>query len=199
MTALLLAALQMAYERRRPPGLLHHSDGGSQYASRTYRLALDHMAMTCSMSRKGDCWDNAVVESFFANLEREEVAETIHATRQGDWSAMFTYLEVFYNRERRHSSLAYLSPAEFEQSSRAAELPVHPSGSTPCTALACTSDRPSRNSTARADCVPESRPITKRDVVIFGPFSFGSLLHEDGRLVIFCDLGIEDCPSPLAR
>lgn len=69
-TALPLAALQMAYERRRPPpGLLHHSDRGSQYASRAYRLALDHMAMTCSMSRKGDCWDNAVVESFFANLK----------------------------------------------------------------------------------------------------------------------------------
>ena len=120
-TNLPLAALQMAYERRRPPpGLLHHSDRGSQYASRAYRLALDHMAMTCSMSRKGDCWDNAVVESFFASLKREEVAETVYATRQEARSALFTYLEVFYNRERRHSSLGYLSPAEFEQSSRAA-------------------------------------------------------------------------------
>ena len=76
--------------------------------------------MTCSMSRKGDCWDNAVVESFFANLKREEVADRVYATRQEARSALFSYLEVFYNRERRHSSLGYLSPAEFEQSSRVA-------------------------------------------------------------------------------
>lgn len=120
-TDLPLAALQMAYERRRPPpGLRHHSDRGSQYASRAYRLALEGMGMTCSMSRKGNCWDNAVVESFFANLKREEVAETVYATRQEARSALFSYLEVFYNRERRHSSLGDLSPAEFEQSSRAA-------------------------------------------------------------------------------
>ncbi|PTA66372.1 hypothetical protein C8263_18205 [Deinococcus arcticus] len=76
--------------------------------------------MTCRMSRKGDCWDNAVVESFFAHLKRAEVAETVSATRQAARSALFSDLEVFYNRERRHSSLGYLSPAEFEQSSRAA-------------------------------------------------------------------------------
>lgn len=116
-----LPALRMAHERRRPPpGLLHHSDRGSQYASRAYQLALESMGMICSMSRKGDYWDNAVVESFFANLKREEVADTVCQTRQEARSALFTYLEVFYNKERRHSSLGYLSPAEFEQSSRAA-------------------------------------------------------------------------------
>lgn len=116
-TALPLAALKMAFERRRPsPGLVHHSDRGSQYASRTYCSALKAMGMTCSMSRKGDCWDNAVVESFFANLKREEVADATYRTRQEARSALFSYMEVFYNRQRRHSTLGYRSPEEFEQS-----------------------------------------------------------------------------------
>ncbi len=116
MTAdLPLAALRMAFLQRHPaPGLMHHSDRGSQYASQVYQHALQGMQMTCSMSRKGDCCDNAVVESFFASLKREECDGASYSTRDIARQHVFAYLEQFYNRKRRHSSLGYVSPAEFE-------------------------------------------------------------------------------------
>ena len=110
-----LAALKMAFNRRHPtPGLLHHSDRGTQYASKTYQHALKGMRMTCSMSRKGDCFDNAVVESFFASLKREECDGAAYPTREIARQHVFAYLEQFYNRKRHHSSLGYLSPVNFE-------------------------------------------------------------------------------------
>ncbi len=114
-TTLVLDALRMALRRRRPePGLLHHSDRGTQYASAAYRAALAAAGMVASMSRKGDCWDNAVAESFFATLKWELVRRSRWATRAEARTAVFDYIETWYNRRRRHSSLGYLSPAEYE-------------------------------------------------------------------------------------
>jgi transposase InsO family protein len=114
-TSLVLQALRMALRRRRPPaGLLHHSDRGCQYASAAYRAALAAAGITASMSRPGDCWDNAVAESFFATLKWELVRRCRWATRAQARSAVFEYIEAWYNRRRRHSSLGYVSPAEYE-------------------------------------------------------------------------------------
>ena len=113
---LALAALTMALSRRQPPrGLIHHSDRGSQYASSEYRRLLAANNIVCSMSRRGDCWDNAVAESFFSTLKLELVYESDWAIRAEARPAIFEYLEAFYNRERRHSSLGYLSPVAFER------------------------------------------------------------------------------------
>jgi putative transposase len=113
---LTLAALEMALARRRPPlGLLHHSDRGSQYASDDYRRTLDRHGIVCSMSRRGDCWDNAVAESFFATLKVELVHDAAWATRATARAALFDYIEAFYNGQRRHSALGYLSPRAFER------------------------------------------------------------------------------------
>jgi putative transposase len=118
---LVLSGLEMALQGRQPPqGLIHHSDRGSQYASTDYQQALASRGIECSMSRKGNCWDNAVVESFFSSLKQELVYRTDFATRQQARSALFEYIEVFYNRQRRHSTLGYLSPVDFEN----AALPV---------------------------------------------------------------------------
>jgi putative transposase len=112
---LVLDALAMAVGQRQPrPGLLPHSDRGRQYASAAYQAALTRLGVCASMSRVGDCWDNAVVESFFATLKTELVDGTDWRTREEARQALFAYLEVWYNRQRRHSTLAYLSPAEFE-------------------------------------------------------------------------------------
>jgi putative transposase len=112
---LTLDALAMALRARAPGyGLLHHSDRGSQYASADYQTALAAAGITCSMSRKGNCYDNAVAESFFATLKTELVHDEDWATRAQARSAIFEYLEVFYNRRRRHSSIGYVSPEEFE-------------------------------------------------------------------------------------
>lgn len=109
-------ALAMAVAQRQPaPGLLHHSDRGRQYASLAYRAQLAQAQMQVSMSRVGDCWDNAVVESFFASLKTELVAGADWRTRDAARQALFHYLEVWYNRQRRHSTLGYRSPADFEQ------------------------------------------------------------------------------------
>ena len=122
-TQLVLGALDMALKSRKPPrGLLHHSDRGSQYASADYQRALEQRAIRCSMSRKGNCWDNAVVESFFSSLKRELVHEADFTTREQATAALFEYIEVFYNRKRRHSSLGYLSPVEYERSVLPTEL-----------------------------------------------------------------------------
>jgi len=113
---LVLAALAMAVGQRQPaPGLLHHSDQGRQYTSTAYRARLTALGMQVSMSRVGECWDNAVVESFFASLKTELVDGTAWRTRDEARHALFGYLEVWYNRQRRHSTLGYQSPAAFEQ------------------------------------------------------------------------------------
>jgi len=111
-----LAALRMALERRRPAsGLVHHSDRGVQYASESYRRALVANGLVPSMSRKGNCWDNAPAESFFGTLKTELVRDRVFSSRAVARTEVFEYLEVFYNRTRRHSSLGYISPAEFER------------------------------------------------------------------------------------
>ena len=110
-----LDALGMALAHRQPgAGLLHHSDRGIQYACDAYQALLETHAVIPSMSRKGDCWDNAVAESFFATLKTELVAGTEWHTREAARAAVFQYIEMWYNRRRRHSSLGYLSPMEFE-------------------------------------------------------------------------------------
>jgi putative transposase len=109
-------ALDMALARRRPKaGLLHHSDRGSQYTSRAYRLILAQSGIMVSMSRKGNCWDNAAMESFFGSLKEECVGNTIYASHEEARLALFIYLEVYYNRIRRHSTLGYVSPLVYEQ------------------------------------------------------------------------------------
>jgi len=120
-TELTISALEMAIAMRRPtPGLLHHSDRGSQYACADYRAVLEAHGMTASMSRKGNCWDNAVAESFFATLELELILNHRWATRDEARRAIFRYIETWYNRERRHSTLDYVSPAAYEERLRAA-------------------------------------------------------------------------------
>jgi len=113
---LVVDALELAIQRRFPgEGLLAHSDRGSQYASEHYQRLLEKHGITCSMSRRGDCWDNAPMESFFASLKKELVHGADFATRAEARAALVEYIEVFYNNQRRHSSLGYVSPAEYEQ------------------------------------------------------------------------------------
>jgi putative transposase len=108
-------ALTMAIRRRTPnAGLLHHSDRGSQYAATAYQQLLTTHGMTGSMSRRGNCWDNACVESFFGTLKRELIYHRQYRTRDEATQDIFEYIEVFYNRKRRHSTLGYDSPAEYE-------------------------------------------------------------------------------------
>jgi transposase InsO family protein len=108
-------ALRMALTHRRPGrDLLHHSDRGAQYASDAYQSLLAAHGIEPSMSRKGNCWDNAVVESFFGTLKRELVHHERYADHEEARRSLFEYIEVFYNRRRRHSTLGYRSPAEFE-------------------------------------------------------------------------------------
>ena len=115
-TDIVLDALTMAVGQRLPgPGLLSHSDRGSQYTSDGYQTALRGHGITCSMSRKGNCWDNAVVESFFGTLKNELLYRRSWASRAEAMSAIHEYIEVFYNRKRRHSTLDYKSPAEYEK------------------------------------------------------------------------------------
>jgi putative transposase len=112
---LVLEALRVAIGRRTPNlGLVHHSDRGSQYASGDYQQALDQLGVVCSMSRKGNCWDNAVAESFFATLKTECIYRRRFATRAEARKAIFEFVEVFYNRRRRHSTIGYMTPTEFE-------------------------------------------------------------------------------------
>lgn len=114
-TELALGALRGALLRRRPPaGLVHHSDRGIQYAAAEYRQVLVQQGIQPSMSRKGNCWDNAVVESFFATLKEELIYRASWPTRQQATEAIGKYIDGFYNRRRRHSTLGYLSPIEFE-------------------------------------------------------------------------------------
>ena len=112
---LMLDALQMAIKRRRPkPGLVVHSDRGAQYASADFRQLLADHGLVASMSRKGNCYDNAFVESFWSSLKYETVYQHRFATRAEAKAALFDYIEIFYNRRRLHSSLGYVSPITFE-------------------------------------------------------------------------------------
>ena len=109
-------ALQMARGRRRPQaGLVHHSDRGCQYTSRAYRHRLEQAGMIVSLSRTGNCWENAAMESVFGSLKEECVGNAVFASHEEARSAIFTYLEVSYNRIRRHSTLGYVSPLLYEQ------------------------------------------------------------------------------------
>ena len=113
---LTLDALRMALAQRSPaPGVLHHSDRGSQYACGEYQALLARHGIRGSMSRRGDCWDNAVVESFFATLKTELVDGADWRTREEARAALFEYIELWYNRQRRHSALGYVSPVQYEQ------------------------------------------------------------------------------------
>jgi len=114
---LVVDALEMATRRRLPgAGLVAHSDRGSQYASADYQHLLGKHGITCSMSGVAQCWDNAPVESFFASLKKELVHHETYTSREEAKASIFEYVEVFYNRVRRHSSLGFLSPEEFERS-----------------------------------------------------------------------------------
>jgi putative transposase len=118
---LVIRALQMALVRRKPPpGLVHHSDRGSQYASADYRALLAQQGLICSMSRRGDCYDNAAMESFYHTLKTEHVHFRDYVTRRQAMTDLFDYIEVFYNRQRRHSFLDHVSPMAFENARRAA-------------------------------------------------------------------------------
>jgi putative transposase len=114
---LVMDALLMALWRRgRPRELLHHSDQGSQYAAEDFQRLLVHHGIRCSMSRKGDCWDNAAMESFFASLKKERVyRRSRYRTRDEARADLFDYIERFYNPRRRHSTLGQVSPVQFEQ------------------------------------------------------------------------------------
>ena len=109
----------MALMRRRPPrGLLFHSDRGVQYCALAFRRTAGGHGIRQSMSRKGNCWDNACAETFFKSLKRELIGDRIFATRSEARAAIFEYLEVFYNRRRLHSYLDYLTPVEYEERAR---------------------------------------------------------------------------------
>jgi putative transposase len=114
-------ALQMAIWKRKPAkGLLWHTDRGSQYASESHRTLLTQHGIQQSMSRKGNCWDNAVSESFFHTLKTELIHHQTFRNRDEARQAIFEYIEVFYNRERLHSANGYLSPVDYELQQKAA-------------------------------------------------------------------------------
>jgi putative transposase len=116
-TQLVSDALAMAIEQRRPdPGLLHHSDRGVQYACDDYQHLLKRNGLECSMSGKGNCYDNAAMESFWATLKTELIHQQHYATREQARLSIFEYIEAFYNRTRSHSTLGYVSPEQFEAS-----------------------------------------------------------------------------------
>jgi transposase InsO family protein len=115
-TALVIQAVQMAITSRKPrPGLIFHSDRGSQYASHLFQEVLSGSGLRPSMSRKGDCWDNAPTESFFATLKKELIRNLIYFTRRLAMTEIFRYIEGYYNNARAHSTLGYDSPAQFER------------------------------------------------------------------------------------
>ena len=115
---LVLEALDMALKGRKPaPGAIHHSDRGSQYCSKLYRAKLEANGLLASMSRKGNCYDNAVVESFFHTLKTELVYFQNYETREEARQSIFEFMEIFYNRQRLHSKLGYVSPVVYEKMS----------------------------------------------------------------------------------
>lgn len=115
-TQLVTDALIMAIWRRgKPDALLHHSDQGSQYTSEQFQRLMADNGVTCSMSRSGNCWDNAAMESFFSSLKTERIGKKIYRSRAQAKADVFDYIECFYNPTRRHSTLGYLSPIDFER------------------------------------------------------------------------------------
>jgi len=115
-SALVIDALTMALWRRgQPTRLLHHSDQGSQYTSEDFQRLLADQGIECSMSRKGDCWDNAAIESFFSSLKTERTRRKNYQTRDQARADVFAYIERFYNPRRRHSTLGHVSPDQFEK------------------------------------------------------------------------------------
>ncbi len=122
MTAeLVIDALKMAIWRRgKPDALLHHSDQGSQYTSDAFQDLLSDMGITCSMSRRGECHDNAVMESFYGSMKTEKLYREKYRTRDEARAAVFDYIEGFYNPHRRHSTLGNISPMAFEQQAHCA-------------------------------------------------------------------------------
>ena len=122
MTAQLVTdALAMAIWRRgKPDALLHHSDQGSQYTSEQFQRLMADNGVTCSMSRSGNVWDNAAMESFFSSLKTERIARKTYRTRNHARQDVFDYIERFYNPTRRHSTLGYLSPMDFEKQANVA-------------------------------------------------------------------------------
>jgi transposase InsO family protein len=122
-TVLALTALGHALRDRNPSlGLMHHSDRGSPYASGEYQKALAERGIVASMSRKGDCWDNAVAESFFATIKAELIEHEVYATHDAAVASTAEYIERFYNPQRRHSHLGHISPIEFELKAQVAAL-----------------------------------------------------------------------------
>jgi putative transposase len=117
MTAQLVTdALMMALWRRgKPESLMHHSDRGSQYTSESFQRLLSDLGITCSMSRSGNVWDNSAMESFFSSLKTERTAQKVYRTRDAARADVFDYIECFYNHRRRHSTLGYLSPTQYEE------------------------------------------------------------------------------------
>lgn len=117
MTAQLVTdALMMAvWRRRRPESVMHHSDRGSQYTSDRFQRLLGELGITCSMSRSGNCWDNSAMESFFKTLKTERTDNKVYRTRAEAKADVFDYIERFYNSKRRHSTIGYISPIQFEQ------------------------------------------------------------------------------------
>ena len=119
-------ALSNALEHRRPSGpVMHHSDRGVQYACDDYQELLRSNGLEVSMSRKGNCWDNAAMESFFGTLKQELVHRETYATREEARRSLFEYIEVFYNRQRLHSTLGYLSPVQYEESRKLPQVSAH--------------------------------------------------------------------------
>ena len=120
-TQLVTDALMMAIWRRgQPDALLHHSDQGSQYTSDQFQRLLGELGITCSMSRSGNCWDNSAMESFFKTLKTERTDRKVYRNRAEAKADVFDYIERFYNPRRRHSTLGYISPMQFEQQSQLA-------------------------------------------------------------------------------
>jgi len=123
---LVIDALNMAIDQRQPDGvLIHHSDRGAQYTSDDFRAELEKHGIQCSMSARGNCYNNAVVESFFGLLKRERINRTRYLTRDEARADVFDYIECFYNRKRRHGRLGNISPVAFEQRAKGQYEPVH--------------------------------------------------------------------------
>jgi len=110
----------MAVDQRQPPArLIHHTDQGQNYMAKSYRDRVSELGVISSMSRKGNCWDNAVAESFFATLKFELVDRRVFPSRQAARTAIFEYIEVFYNRQRIHQTLGYRTPLQVEETDQA--------------------------------------------------------------------------------
>ena len=109
------ALLMALWRRGKPSSLMHHSDQGSQYTSDDFQQLLKAQGITCSMSRRGECWDNAAMESFFSSMKTERLSRKVYRTREQARSDVFDYIERFYNPVRKHSKLDFLSPVDFEQ------------------------------------------------------------------------------------